>query len=208
MRASSRQEGQIESAQEPAAEWGGLRIDWLGRRQGEGRGAAGLRRRAGFPGNRVFPGLRHGSRSFGSLERPTRDTATGDHRKPSEGPRKRRERAQRPSVAGPDPRVRSAPRASTGIDRSSRQHPWNDRRSAEPRQRTSGKKRTDRRGKMSVEDAINYKPSEEEDYYALLSCDESSSVSFTDFKRFPIIRDPLFTFVCYSLQGCLCWLFK
>ncbi|XP_017762098.1 PREDICTED: J domain-containing protein [Eufriesea mexicana] len=29
---------------------------------------------------------------------------------------------------------------------------------------------------MSVEDAINYKPSEEEDYYALLSCDESSSV--------------------------------
>lgn len=31
-------------------------------------------------------------------------------------------------------------------------------------------------GKMSVEDAINYKPSEEEDYYALLSCDESSTV--------------------------------
>lgn len=30
---------------------------------------------------------------------------------------------------------------------------------------------------MSVEDAINYKPSEEEDYYALLSCDESSTVS-------------------------------
>ncbi|XP_006620307.1 J domain-containing protein isoform X2 [Apis dorsata] len=29
---------------------------------------------------------------------------------------------------------------------------------------------------MSVEDAINYKPSEEEDYYALLSCDESSTV--------------------------------
>ncbi|XP_053971404.1 J domain-containing protein isoform X2 [Hylaeus anthracinus] len=29
---------------------------------------------------------------------------------------------------------------------------------------------------MSVEDAINYKPSEEEDYYALLSCDESATV--------------------------------
>ncbi|XP_076231358.1 dnaJ domain-containing protein isoform X1 [Calliopsis andreniformis] len=29
---------------------------------------------------------------------------------------------------------------------------------------------------MSVEDAINYKPSEEEDYYALLSCDECSTV--------------------------------
>ncbi|XP_078050244.1 dnaJ domain-containing protein isoform X1 [Augochlora pura] len=29
---------------------------------------------------------------------------------------------------------------------------------------------------MSVEDAINYKPSEEEDYYALLSCDENSTV--------------------------------
>lgn len=29
---------------------------------------------------------------------------------------------------------------------------------------------------MSVEDAINYSPSEEEDYYALLSCDESSTV--------------------------------
>ncbi|CAL7952186.1 unnamed protein product [Xylocopa violacea] len=29
---------------------------------------------------------------------------------------------------------------------------------------------------MSVEDAIKYKPSEEEDYYALLSCDESSTV--------------------------------
>ncbi|EFN85381.1 J domain-containing protein [Harpegnathos saltator] len=29
---------------------------------------------------------------------------------------------------------------------------------------------------MSVEDAINYSPNEEEDYYALLSCDESSTV--------------------------------
>ncbi|KAF3419782.1 hypothetical protein E2986_13956 [Frieseomelitta varia] len=29
---------------------------------------------------------------------------------------------------------------------------------------------------MSVEDVINYKPSEEEDYYALLSCDESATV--------------------------------
>ncbi|XP_076278887.1 dnaJ domain-containing protein isoform X2 [Lasioglossum baleicum] len=29
---------------------------------------------------------------------------------------------------------------------------------------------------MSVEDAINYKPSAEEDYYALLSCDENSTV--------------------------------
>ncbi|XP_034191341.1 dnaJ domain-containing protein [Osmia lignaria lignaria] len=29
---------------------------------------------------------------------------------------------------------------------------------------------------MSVEDAINYKPNEEEDYYALLSCDESATV--------------------------------
>lgn len=32
---------------------------------------------------------------------------------------------------------------------------------------------------MSVEDAINYSPSEEEDYYALLSCDESSTVRFS-----------------------------
>ncbi|XP_020280843.1 J domain-containing protein [Pseudomyrmex gracilis] len=29
---------------------------------------------------------------------------------------------------------------------------------------------------MSVEDAINYSPSEEEDYYKLLSCDENSTV--------------------------------
>ncbi|KAG7202168.1 hypothetical protein KM043_015850 [Ampulex compressa] len=29
---------------------------------------------------------------------------------------------------------------------------------------------------MSVEDAINYKPSEEEDYYAILCCDENSTV--------------------------------
>ncbi|XP_026669313.1 J domain-containing protein, partial [Ceratina calcarata] len=29
---------------------------------------------------------------------------------------------------------------------------------------------------MSIEDAINYKASEEEDYYALLSCDESATV--------------------------------
>ena len=30
---------------------------------------------------------------------------------------------------------------------------------------------------MSVEDVLNYKPSEEEDFYGLLGCDESASVS-------------------------------
>lgn len=44
----------------------------------------------------------------------------------------------------------------------------------------------EQRGKMSVEDAINYKASEEEDYYALLSCDESATVSpgFVDLSGF------------------------
>lgn len=36
---------------------------------------------------------------------------------------------------------------------------------------------------MSVEDAINYSPSEEEDYYALLSCDESSTVRHETLQR-------------------------
>jgi len=40
---------------------------------------------------------------------------------------------------------------------------------------------------MSVEDAINYSPSEEEDYYALLSCDESSTVRPSTLKGIFII---------------------
>lgn len=38
-------------------------------------------------------------------------------------------------------------------------------------------KYTDLNGNMSVEDILNYKPSDDEDYYGLLSCDESASVS-------------------------------
>ena len=57
-----------------------------------------------------------------------------------------------------------------------------DWKGIEERKREREREREKRNGriqreKMSVEDAINYKPSEEEDYYALLSCDESSTVS-------------------------------
>lgn len=56
-----------------------------GERVAKGWQPPGLRTRAEFPGNRVFPGLWDGSVSFGSLVRPTRDTATGDDRKSIEG---------------------------------------------------------------------------------------------------------------------------
>ena len=57
---------------------------------------------------------------------------------------------------------------------------WRGKKKEERKRERERGKRNGRiqREKMSVEDAINYKPSEEEDYYALLSCDESSTVSF------------------------------
>lgn len=67
---------------------------WLEKERAKGEErviAAGLRTRAEFPGNRVFPGLRHGTPSFGSLERPTRDTATGDQEQRRERSSKRPE---------------------------------------------------------------------------------------------------------------------
>lgn len=47
-------------------------------------------------------------------------------------------------------------------------------------------------GTMSVEDAINYKPTEEEDYYALLNCDENSTVEQinTEYKYLALLYHP------------------
>lgn len=44
-----------------------------------------------------------------------------------------------------------------------------------------------------VDDVLNYKPSEDEDFYALLGCDESASVSYI---LFIVIRP---SFCAYSL---------